>query len=188
MMMDSLEMDDVQIIARIRTGTADAYAEIVERYQGPIVRYLSRFVGDREVAEDLAQDTFVQAYQGILKTRADLHFKAWLYRIATNNALQFYRRKRLLSFVPFTNSEGPGVPDRSASPDSLVESITIQDALMRVSHQFRHCVVLHFVEGFNYKEIADIVGSTEEAVRKRVARGSREFRTAYRQLSGDEHE
>ena len=179
-------MDEAQIIARVRTGAAEAFAEIVEHYQVPIVRYLSRLAGDRDVAEDLAQDTFVQAYQGILKTKSDLHFKAWLYRIATNNALQFHRRRRLLSFIPFTGKDRPDMPDTNASPDLVIERMTIQQALMTVPHQRRECLVLHFMEGFKYQEIADIVGSTEEAVRKRVARGSREFRTAYGRLSGEE--
>ncbi len=176
-------MDEAQVIAQVRTGATDAFAEIVEHYQAPIVRYLSRMTGDRDVAEDLAQDTFVQAFKGIFKTRSDLHFKAWLYRIATNNALQYHRRRRLLSFVPFTGLESA----EDSSLDSVPERITIQEALMAVPHRRRESLVLHFVEGLKYREIAEIVGASEEAVRKRVARGSKEFRAAYRRLSGDEH-
>ena len=97
-------MDEAQVIALIRTGDTDAFAEIIEQYQAPIIRYLYRLTGDYEVAQDLAQDTFLQAYKGILKTKSELSFKAWLYRIATNNALQLRRRKRLLSFIHFANS------------------------------------------------------------------------------------
>ena len=178
-------MDETQVIAQVRTGRTAAFAEIVEHYQAPIVRYLYRLTGDHERAQDLAQDTFVQAYQGILKTDSELSFKAWLYRIATNNALQFHRRRRLLSFIPFTGSERLDTMSTSTSPDTVAERITIQEALMTVSHQYRECMMLHFVEGLKYREIAGIVGASEEAVRKRVARGSREFRAAYRQMSGD---
>ncbi len=136
----------------------------------------------------MAQDTFVQAYKGILKTRSELHFKAWLYRIATNNALQYHRRRRLLSFVPFMGSESSEMVDTSNSPDAVPERMTIQDALMAVPIQRMECLVLHHVEGLKYREIAGIVDATEEAVRKRVARGSKEFRSAYRRLSGDEQE
>jgi RNA polymerase sigma-70 factor (ECF subfamily) len=172
----------------VRTGATDAFGEIVEHYQAPIVRYLSRLTGDAEVARDLAQDTFVQAYRGILKTRSELHFKAWLYRIARNNALQYHRRRRLLSFVPFMGSESPEMVDTSTSPDAVPERMTIQEALLAVPIQRRECLVLHFVEGLKYREIAAIVDTTEEAVRKRVSRGSKEFRAAYRRLSGDEQE
>ena len=76
-------MDEARVIAKVKAGTLDAFGEIVEHYQAPIVRYLYRLTGDSEVARDLAQDAFLQAYRGILKTRSDLSLKAWLYKIAT---------------------------------------------------------------------------------------------------------
>ena len=79
-------LDDTQVIAQVRTGQTDAFGHIVERYQLPIVRYLTRLTGNIETARDLAQDTFLQAYKSILKTKSELSLKAWLYRIATNNA------------------------------------------------------------------------------------------------------
>ena len=181
-------LDEAQVIAQVRTGRTDAFGEIVEHYRAPIVRYLLRLTGDHEVAQDLAQDTFIQAYRSILKTRSELAFKAWLYRIATNNARQFHRRRRLLSFIPFTGSETSDTPAIGASSDSVIERISVEGALRKVPHERRACMVLHFVEGLRYREIADIVGASEEAVRKRVARGSRDFRRAYRLLSGDEEE
>ena len=69
-------LNEAQVIAQVRTGRTDAFGEIIEHYQTPIVRYLLRLTGSREVAEDLAQDTFLQAYRGILKTKSDLSFKA----------------------------------------------------------------------------------------------------------------
>ena len=76
-------MEEAQVIDMVRAGEVDAFAEIVEHYQAPILRYLYRLTGDYQMAQDLAQDTFLQAYKGILKTKADLSLKAWLYRIAT---------------------------------------------------------------------------------------------------------
>ena len=172
-------MDEAQVVALVRTGDTDAFAEIVEHYQEPIIRYLYRLTGDYEVAQDLAQDTFLQAYKGILKTRSELSFKAWLYRIATNNARQLYRRKRLLSFIPFTDLRKSDIPAMEASPDCAEERMAIKEALLKVPNEQRTCMVLHFVEGLKYREIAEILGISEEAVRKRVARGSREFRKAY---------
>ena len=81
-------MEEARVISLVRAGEVDAFAEIIENYQAPIIRYLYRLTGDYEMARDLAQDTFLQAYRGILKTDAELSFRAWLYRIATNSALQ----------------------------------------------------------------------------------------------------
>ncbi len=61
-------MNEAQVIAQVRTGRTDAFGEIIEHYQAPIVRYLLRLTGSHEVAEDLAQDTFLSAYRGILNS------------------------------------------------------------------------------------------------------------------------
>ena len=172
-------LDEAQVIALVRMGNTDAFATIVEHYQVSIIRYLYRLTGDYEIAQDLAQDTFLNAYQGILKTESELSFKAWLYRIATNNALQFRRRKRLLSFVPFVDSRKLDIPTIETSPDYADERMAIEETLLRVPDKHRTCMVLHFVEGLKYREIAEILGISEDAVRKRVARGSRDFRKLY---------
>lgn len=179
-------MDEAQVIALMRRGSTDVFAEIVEHYQMPIIRYLYRLTGDYEVAQDLAQDTFLQAYKGIMKTKSELSFKAWLYRIATNNALQFRRRKRLLSFIPFADSGKSDIPATENPSEDVEERMAIKEALLKVPEERRTCMVLHFVEGLKYREIAEILGVSEDAVRKRVARGSREFQEAYHLLSGGE--
>ncbi|HBD84413.1 MAG TPA: hypothetical protein DC056_10435, partial [Dehalococcoidia bacterium] len=118
-------LHEAQVIAQVRTGRNDAFGEIIEHYQMPIICYLLRTTGNYEVAQDLAQDTFLQTFRGILKTRSDLSLKAWLYRIATNNANQYHRRRRLLSFIPFTGSESAGTSNMSAFADQLVEKVAL---------------------------------------------------------------
>ena len=66
-----------------------------------------------------------------------------------------------------------------ASADQLVEKVALEEALLKVPQGRRVCMALHFVEGFTYKEVGAIVGISEEAVRKRVARGSQDFRNVY---------
>ncbi|MFC1865360.1 RNA polymerase sigma factor [Chloroflexota bacterium] len=171
-------MNDVQVVAQIREGKTDAFGNIVEHYQLPIVRYVYRMTGDYEVAKDLTQDTFVAAYKGILKTDSNLSFKAWLYRIATNNARQYHRKRKLLSFIPFSR-----LPENSpvfqAPLGHIEDKLIINQVLSKVSHDQRICMILHFVEGFKYREIADILGITKDAVSKRVARGSKQFQILY---------
>ena len=179
-------MNETQVIASVRAGAADAFNGIVESYQQPIVRYLYRLTGDIDVAQDLAQDTFVNAYKSIVKTKAELSLKAWLYRIATNSARQYHRRKRLISFIPFSKSDGADIVSPHQSMERVDQRLDIDDALLHVPQDQRVCIVLHYVEGLHYKEIGDILGISEEAVRKRVARGSRDFREAYRAPSKED--
>ncbi|MFC1865379.1 RNA polymerase sigma factor [Chloroflexota bacterium] len=173
-------MNEAKAIALVRKGNTDAFAEIVECYQAPIFRYLYRMTGEWELARDLAQDTFLKAYKNILKTDSNLSFKAWLYRIATNNALQHYRRKRLISFIPLVDSVQNECVDE-VSHKRIEDKLAIEEALLKIPKDQKVCFVLHFVEGFKYREIADILGIKEDAVRKRVARGSNEFKRIYRQ-------
>jgi RNA polymerase sigma-70 factor, ECF subfamily len=171
-------LDDSALVIAMRSGNTDAFAGIVEHYQAPINRYIFRLTGDLELARDLTQDTFVQAYQAILKTNSDLKLKAWLYRIATNNALQNQRRKKILAFITFEDwrKPTPEPVNHSDSPD--IDGV--QQALQKVPVEYRVCLVLHFVEGFKYGEIGRTLGISEEAVRKRVARGKLAFRRVFR--------
>lgn len=173
-------MEEAQIIDMVRAGEVDAFAEIVEHYQAPIQRYLYRLTGDYQMSQDLAQDTFLQAYKGILKTKSALSLKAWLYRIATNNAVQHHRRKRRLSFIPLDECKTSDISTTENQASVVGEKMAIQETLSKVPEEQRTCLVLHFVEGFKYKEIAETLGISEDAVRKRVARGKQKFRMLYR--------
>lgn len=171
-------MEETAVIASIKAGNVDAFTEIVESYQIPIVRYLYRLVGDEDIARDLAQDTFIQAYKGIKNTSRDLQLRPWLFKIATNNTRQYYRRKRILNFIPFVDHRTPEIPSQYRTKD-IEENIDVRAALRKVPLNIRTCLVLHFVEGFKYREIASALGIKEDAVRMRVARGKDMFRHAY---------
>jgi RNA polymerase sigma-70 factor (ECF subfamily) len=175
-------LEEARIIDLVRNGEVNAFAEIIDHYQTSIIRYLYRLTGDLEMARDLTQDTFIQAYKGILKTNADISFRAWLYRIATNNALQHQRRKKLLSFIPFKLNEHD-VPSAERT-DRTPEILAINEALLKLPEEQRTCLLLHFVEGFKYREIAMTLGCSEDAVRKRVARGKKLFIDLYNQEGG----
>ena len=171
-------MEEALAVTQMRAGNTDAFNDFVERYQAPIQRYLYRLTGDSELAKDLTQDTFMHAYKKIMKENSPLTLKTWIYRIATNCARKSRRRARLLSFIPLDGRER----DNSVigtQADRTDIRLAIGEALCRVSPDQRICMVLHFIEGFKYQEIADILSISDEAVRKRVARGSREFKKVY---------
>lgn len=167
-------MDYASILVSIQAGNTEDYKEIILHFQSGIIRYLYRMTGNRDVACDLAQDTFIQAYYGILKTPEIENLKAWIYRIATNNALQYIRRRKIISFISFESADR-----ETKSREDKTEEIAVREALKKIPEKQRICLVLHFIEGFKYHEIADTLGTTEEAVRKQVARGKIIFRKAY---------
>ncbi|MBN1643241.1 MAG: RNA polymerase sigma factor [Dehalococcoidales bacterium] len=172
-------MEESTAVASMKAGNVNDFAVIIENYQVPIVRYLYRVVGDQDTANDLAQDTFIQAYKAIIKTSPDLHLKSWLYKIATNNVRQYYRRKSILRFVPFSDHKNSLISSSQQQSSDIERNIEVRRALSKVPLKIRTCLVLHFVEGFKYREIAVTLGISEDAVRMRVARGREIFRQVY---------
>lgn len=175
---------DEQVVERLRAGDAPAYCVLIERLQQPLTGYLHRLVGDREVALDLVQDTFLQVYKEIGKTSGELKLDAWIYRIATNYGLRYLNRKRLRQMI---HIEGPDDLDDSlamAGPeDQSITRIVVQQALGRMNPKDAAILQLHFGNSFNYEEIGHILNMSSEAVRKRVTRGVEKFRAVYGEVS-----
>jgi RNA polymerase sigma-70 factor (ECF subfamily) len=191
-------------VARLRAGEAQAFRSLVERLQQPVIGYLHRLVGESEVARDLAQDTFLQVYKEISKVSGPLALDPWIYRIATNYGLRYLNRRRLRQFISFsfqtenthtsiaeeytigTNTLGHDdfafLSQMSPSIEEQIETrVLVQQAIDQLGHKDAVCVVLHYGSGFTYEEIANIVDSSPEAVRKRVSRGVVKFRAIYEQ-------
>lgn len=175
-MEEAAVLDDAALTALVCSGNREAFAGIVARYEIPLQRYLYRLTGDYELSRDLAQDTFVRAYGFLSDSDSVIRdsLRSWLYSIAINNARKYFRRRKLIAFLPFL-----GGGDGAGRVDETENSLRIEEALLKLNRAQRECLVLHFAEGFKYREIAGILGISEEAVRKRVARASREFRHFY---------
>ena len=171
---------DVQGVERLRERDAQAFRSLIDRLQQPITGYLHRLVGDREVALDLAQDTFVQVYKEIDKTSGEFTLDAWIYRIATNYGLRYLNRKRLRQFVRLDSRESFDESLAVAGPEDQTETrILIEQALGTMKPIDAAVLQLHFGNGFTYEEIGEVLETSSEAVRKRVARSVEKFRRVY---------
>jgi RNA polymerase sigma-70 factor (ECF subfamily) len=173
-------LTDVQGVERLREHDAQAFRSLIDRLQQPITAYLHRLVGDREVALDLAQDTFVQVYKEIDKTSGEIALDAWIYRIATNYGLRYLNRKRLRQFVRLEDHESYDESLTVAGPEDQTEiRMLIEQALGTLKPLDAAVLQLHFGNGFTYEEIGTVLQMSSEAVRKRVARGVEKFRRVY---------
>ncbi len=173
-------LTDVQGVERLRERDAQAFRSLVDRLQQPITGYLHRLVGDREVALDLAQDTFVQVYKEIDKTSGEITLDAWIYRIATNYGLRYLNRKRLRQFVRLDSRESFDESLAVAGPEEQTETrILVEQTLGTLKPIDAALLQLHFGNGFTYEEIGEVMKMSSEAVRKRVARSVEKFRRVY---------
>jgi RNA polymerase sigma-70 factor, ECF subfamily len=172
---------DDAMVAAAREGSVGAFDAIVETYHVRIARYLYRLVGDQEVALDLTQDTFLEAYRGIGRLRSNLALSAWLYRIATNHAVGYRRRHQLISWLPLPGW-ADAHPERSSSPaadEGCGERECVHRALLSLPRDRAACLLLHAREGFSYEDVGAICGISPEAARKRIARAKEQFKAAY---------
>ncbi len=167
---------DGELVEEARAGDHTAFATLVTRYQQAIGGYLLRLTGDREVAFDLTQEAFVRAYGALGRTRVGLHFKPWLYRIATNLAYDHLRRRRRIAWVSLH-----GI-DRVVStepPGSVEERDLVRQTLARLRPDERAVLLLCGLERVSYPEAAAMLGGSAEAIRKRFTRAKEHFRQVY---------
>ena len=187
--MAILVMEREQTIELLRCGNSKAWEDVVLQYQMPLSRYLYNMVKDKELARDLTQDTFLEAYQAMPKTEGELNLKPWLYRIATNNAIQVLRRRKLISWFPWAEET-----TTSREPDSLEDSLArrelVRSALNKLHGKYRSVLLLHDDQGFNCQQIGEMVDISLDAAKKRLARAREMFRDAYKKLErrGDRSE
>jgi RNA polymerase sigma-70 factor (ECF subfamily) len=172
------DMTDAEILAEVASGNIDAYGRIVSRYRGRLFNFVLRFVGDRETAEDIVQETFLRAFRKRKEYRAIANFSTWLFTIAGNLAKSELRRRkrwRLFSLHRDDDSDtGIELPDESFRPDRVAESsladVQIQDAILALPENYRQVILLRDVEGMSYQEIAEIVKCPVGTVKSRVNR------------------
>lgn len=168
-------VDDGRLMARVKAGDEQAFADLVERYKNPLVNYLTQMTRNRERAEDLAQEAFVRVYRAAGRYRERGQFQAFLFRIATNQLRTEERKaarwRGLLPSLTAEHRRRPPVPSpqRAALGSEAVDAVT--QALKRLPLHFRAAVVLREIEGWPYARIARTLGCREGTVKSRVHRG-----------------
>jgi len=183
---------DQEIVVLARAGEEAAYRELIRRYERPLFSLLYRMVRDRELAEDLAQETFIKALNAIESYRPEFKFSSWIFKIANNAAIDHLRRRELdtLSLEGSPHAETPEameatalqIGDRQESPLDTVEAKElggqIEAAIAKLRPEYRSCILLRHVEGRAYEEIAQILNLPLGTVKTYIHRARNELRQA----------
>ena len=149
-------------------GDERAFTELVRRRQGTVRGMLRKLSGDAALADDLAQETFVQAWRTLAQLRNAGAFGGWLKQVAVRVWLQYARRTRL-ALDPLEDADAVAAPH-------VAGGIDLQRALERLKPAQRLCVVLSYGEGLSHGEIADTTGWPLGTVKSHVARGGARLR------------
>jgi len=189
-------LTDQQVVLLARGGREAAYRELIRRYERPVFALLFRMVRDRELAEDLSQETFVKALNAIDSYRPEFKFSSWIFKIANNAAIDHLRRRELdtLSLDGSPHAETPEAMQATAlqigvrqeSPLEAVEARelggAIEAAIGRLRPEYRSCILLRHVEGRAYEEIAEILSLPLGTVKTYIHRARNELRLALAHL------
>jgi RNA polymerase sigma-70 factor (ECF subfamily) len=160
---------DEWFVARVRLGRADAFAELVRRYQLRVYRLAVRLVGDRELGAEVAQDVFVQAWRSLPGFRAQSSLDTWLYRITINRSLNARRRRRPTIALAEGDMSNPA-HSVEAVAEGRAQVRALGEAVAALSAQQRTVFVLRDLEGYSYEQIGAMVGVSIPAVKSRLYR------------------
>jgi RNA polymerase sigma-70 factor (ECF subfamily) len=175
---------DIAVIERARNGDEEAFVLIYERFSPQLYRYVYRLVGNQELADDITQETFLKAFQGIRTIARDSNVSAWLYRIASNACFDILRRRKLITWMPILEeNERSGEFTSEDFAPQVVESQIVRRTLQEMPPALAVCLVLRSVEGFSCEEIAEILKIPKGTVFSRLARAREAFIQAYRESS-----
>lgn len=183
--------EEVGLIARLRAGEMDAFAELVNQYQPMVYSVIRRMVRDEEEARDITQETFLKIYRHFAHFRGESSLKTWVFRVAINqahNSERWWRRRRrdATSSLDEPTDERQSLGAKLVSAAETPEAHALADerrrqlerALAGLKKDFRLAVILRDIEGLSYEEIAAILEISVGTVKSRIARGREALRAS----------
>ena len=170
--------EDKELIRRTLEGEEEAFAMIIQKYQRPLLNYIGRMVGDREMALDFTQEVFIRTYDSLHTYKPQYKFRTWMFKIASNFVIDYWRKKKLDTFSidqPFAWDEnGPSfeIPDHDHSVVTEFELAQlrkkIEQALEKIPPSLRELFVWRHINDFSYDEMAEIKDIPVGTIKNRV--------------------
>jgi RNA polymerase sigma-70 factor (ECF subfamily) len=178
---DEIQSDEL-IAGQIQRGQNELFGKLLERYQPKITRYTGRFLKDTDDRNDIVQETFIKAYRNIESFDVKRKFSSWLYRIAHNECINFLKKKKLEK-IPFFDLDilFPHISREKHQEEVNAEQIKemLDTSMGKLDIKYREPLLLYYIEGFDYKEIADILHIPIDTVGMRLTRGRKLLKKHY---------
>ncbi len=158
------------------------FAHLFEEFSAPIYNYVLRMVADADRAADITQDTFIKAYRKLDTVTDATSTRSWLYRIATNTAIDDMRRRRMVTPMGDDAPAYANRPDPRPGPEAQVMAATLDDrvqrALLRLRPNHRQCLLLSDLDDMSAQQIGEVMNLSYAAVRTLLCRARGEMRRA----------
>ena len=189
---DAAAEEERALVVQAQKGDREAFEQLVYRHDRDILRLAFHMLGNREEAREVFQDTFLKAYRSLGRFRSESSFYTWIYRIATNVALDRLRKRQTLREEISYEADTENHPDRPALKDTLEEKSyysnpertlygrelgeKIHEALQSLSEKERLVFELRHYQGLRLRMIGEIMGSTEETAKNYLFRATQKLR------------
>jgi len=178
-----MSLSDEALALQVVNGDLSAFEELVNRHQRSVFKIAYRMVGQKEEAEDLAQEVFIHVYQKMYLFNTSKSFVPWLYRVAVNTCISRLRRKQKVVFLSFDDALAAGTEFMGSSivsPDLNLERQELHNeisrALLKMPEGYRAMIILRYQLDLNNREIAEVLGITKENVEVRMHRAHKLMR------------
>jgi RNA polymerase sigma-70 factor, ECF subfamily len=183
--MGSRPVDDYseieKLVERARAGDEPALAVLIARTQDRLFRFLYTLCGNRELAQDIVQECYVEVISRISQLRASSAFMSWLFEIGKNRFLDHVKSPRQKSEPFEEGSVERALVEQDPNPVNAMDiAVQVHRALQSLDVHDRLLILLVDQEGYSYRETADILGVTEDAVRSRLHRARVEFAKTFK--------
>jgi RNA polymerase sigma-70 factor (ECF subfamily) len=169
---------EAKIMAEVAEGKLSAFRTLVELHHKPLISFISRFTGDRNSAEDIAQEVFLRVFKAAKDYKPQAKFKTWLFTIATNLCLNEIRDNKsipkIVDLSDLHEQEYPGIASAAFSPEKAAEnaelSTAVRKAINNLPENQRIAILLRQYNDFSYSEISKIMGISVSAVESLIQR------------------
>lgn len=189
-----MHADDIELVRLCLDGDADAYGELVKKYQGPVYATAFYYVGRHGSAEDIAQDALLAAYRSLPRLKDPSKFGPWLKQITCRTAANWLRRngERLSIETPLPYKRTVSIEDAREGPRGRTERQErleqVQRAIDTLPERYRLPVVLRYLQELSYAEISEYTGESKDEIRGILQRAGRQLRDILTKDSGESGE
>ena len=187
-------LDDTALMLRAKAGDEAAFAELVERFRRPMIAFMYRMARNQAVAEELAQEVFLRVYRSRQSYAAEAKFSTWLYRVATNLALNHIRdtrseRAQAAVSLDEPDEESGRTPDVADARPNIEQNMvrgermaTIRKCVEALPERQRAAVIMHKYHELDYREIARVLKMSESATKSLLFRAYETLRVALKEF------
>ncbi|MCL5733760.1 MAG: sigma-70 family RNA polymerase sigma factor [Patescibacteria group bacterium] len=174
---DFKKTTDEEIIKKYLSGESELFGVLTERYANFIYNFIYQYVKNREQAEDLVQETFLKVWKNLKRFDLTKKFKVWIFKIARNTVIDFFRKKKEINFSDIDKREEEkeyDIPDAGPTPSEIFERKEIQEetkkALSFLPLKYRLTLINYYQDQLNFREIAELNGESINTVKSRYRR------------------